>query len=116
MAQVQGKGGTERAMKLSLQLIDHVAVAALRTQVLGPIDTICETVTDSGFSFRVALITNLARKHQASRKVGNPFADPEPELLLPVELPHHRVMLNKFPVMDHHLLVRAVRGAPHLDS
>jgi ATP adenylyltransferase len=80
---------------------------ALKEGALGPIETESERITDDGIEFVVRTISNLVRKEAAS-KPGNddPFAPPhEPALHLGTVPPDHVALLNKFPVIENHLLV-----------
>lgn len=88
-----------------LRVMRDMTKRALEAGVLGPIDTHYESVTDGNVSLRVARITNLERKKKARFRAGNPFLNPEEELLLPMTLPLHHVLLNKFPVMADHALI-----------
>lgn len=63
----------------------------------------------SGLTFRLRVLTGPARKPQ--RGAGDPFAVPEPELWLAEVPPHHRLLLNKYPVLSRHLLLITRRFA-----
>lgn len=100
-----------------LRVVKDVMKRALDCGVLGPIDSVYESVADRGIHLRVARITNLERKKAASKgRSGNPFLDPEPELVVPLNAgPHHRVLLNKFPVFEHHMLIVTTAFEPQTD-
>lgn len=90
-----------------LPRLQQACVRALQEGALGPIDTESERITDHGIDFVVRTIANLARKEVAS-KPGNedPFAPPyEAALHVGSVLPNHVALLNKFPVIENHLLV-----------
>jgi len=70
-----------------------------------PIDTRAETIIDSGVPFTVRVIENLARKERAKTRPGDPFLPPEPELLVAGAAPRHLCVLNKFNVVEEHLLI-----------
>ena len=87
---------------------------ALATGTLKPIPTECEVVSQDGVDFQVRIAPSLkekireAREQQAREATGqdaDPFAVPEPDLYLGSLTPTHYGMLNKFPVLKHHLLI-----------
>lgn len=85
---------------------------ALARGALGPIETRGETVTDGGIAFVVRTVSSLARKASAAGGApgaaadSDPFRPPhEPDLRLGRVRPDHVALLNKFPVLDDHLLV-----------
>jgi sulfate adenylyltransferase (ADP) / ATP adenylyltransferase len=79
---------------------------ALATGALEPWSTREVTVEDEGIAFSVRLVSSLERRREATRRSGNPFLDPDPDLLVVPEWPpDHRLLLNKFPALDHHLLL-----------
>lgn len=89
-------------------------IAATRAQALAggalePVDTSRETVTDGGIAFVLRTVSSLARKQAAAGDAGaarDPFAPPyEPDLCLGDVPPDHVALLNKFPVLEDHLLV-----------
>lgn len=91
-----------------LPRLQRACAEALERGALGPIDTESERITDSGIEFVVRTISNLARKEAASQPGhdGDPFAPPyEPALHLGDVPPDHVALLNKFPVIENHLLV-----------
>lgn len=87
---------------------------ALTSGLLKPIPTECEILSDAGVNFQVRIAPSLkekireAREQQAQEAAGqpaDPFAVPEPDLYLGRVTPSHYGMLNKFPVLEHHLLL-----------
>lgn len=87
---------------------------ALQSGALQPIPTACELVEQGGITFVVRILANLARKAQArqtqKRKAAagqavNPFLPYDPELFVADISPTHVCLLNKFNVVDHHLLI-----------
>lgn len=85
---------------------------ALASGALGPIETRRKTVTDDGLAFVVHTVSSLARKEAAARRAreagadSDPFCPPyEPDLCLGRVPPEHVALLNKFPVLEDHLLV-----------
>lgn len=87
-----------------------VAAQALAAGALQPVDTQYEWVAEGGARFVVRTMTSLARKEraqqrQAARTVNNPFLPPDPALFVADLSPTHRCLLNKFNVIDNHLLI-----------
>ncbi len=87
---------------------------ALATGALKPIPTECEIVPHDGVDFQVRIAPSLkekireAREQQAQEASGqnaDPFAVPDPDLYLGSLTPSHYGMLNKFPILKHHLLI-----------
>lgn len=95
-----------------LDLSEKTIRNALATGALQPIETESTTLTDRGFSFSVRWVSSLALKDRARvdtvtrrRPDFNPFLPPEPALTVSRLGAQHFVVLNKFPVIDHHLLI-----------
>lgn len=85
----------------------HRAVRRARASgALAPIDTHAEAVADQGMIFVIRVVRNLERKHRAAvAKAVDPFAPPyEADLVVGELPPAHVALLNKFPVLDLHLL------------
>ncbi len=88
---------------------------ALRCGALQPIPTECEFVEEGGVNFLVRVLPNLARKQQAKKKQDketansgkefNPFLPYDPDLFVADISDTHVCLLNKFNVIDHHLLI-----------
>lgn len=89
--------------------------AALRSGKLFPIATEQEFVEDGGVRFLVRVVSSLSRKdaerekhNTATRRVqtkSNPFLPYEQELFVSDISDTHIALLNKFNVIDHHLLI-----------
>jgi sulfate adenylyltransferase (ADP) / ATP adenylyltransferase len=64
-------------------------------------------VADGGVNFVVRLATDYAGQaaRQPKGRPGNPFADPEPELFVGEVSPTHIALLNKYHVIESHLLL-----------
>lgn len=81
---------------------------ALAEGALQPMETRLSYVDDGGIRFAVRELANLARKERSSggeRANTDPFAQPDP-LLTVAELPGgYRCLLNKYNVIEHHLLI-----------
>ncbi len=87
---------------------------ALKTGALVPISTSERFVEDSGVRFVVRVLDGLRRKKEAKREQEsavlsgqpvNPFLPPEPDLTVAEVSDTHRALLNKFNVVEHHLLI-----------
>lgn len=95
-----------------LDLSEQTIRNALATGALQPISTESTVLTDGDFSFSVRWVSSLALKDRARvatvserRPDFNPFLPPEPALTVARLGNAHSVLLNKFPVIDHHLLI-----------
>lgn len=93
-----------------LRLIDEVSEHALASGALLPISTASEYVEDNGVRFVVRILSNLVRKDEdrlkrAQQKKGNPFLPYEKDLFVTDLSPTHLALLNKFNVMQRHLLI-----------
>jgi len=85
---------------------------ALDTGALRSIPTDYEFVEDRGVRFLVRVVTNLARKRHAKVESGdsggkqrNPFLPYDPEMYVADATETHVCLLNKFNVVEHHLLI-----------
>ena len=96
------------------QRIQQRTAHALETGALKPIPTECELVPDAGVDFQVRIAPNLSEKIQevreqqereAAGESADPFAAPEPDLLVGNLSATHFGLLNKFPILEHHLLL-----------
>ena len=93
-----------------LRLIDEVSKRAIANGSLLPIRTGSAYIDDNGLRFVVRILSNLARKEEdrlqrAQEKKGNPFLPYEKELFVAYLSPTHIALLNKFNVMERHLLI-----------
>ena len=81
--------------------------AATASGHLQAIRTALDWVEDGGFRFPVRWVDRLARKPRPPRQLAgaNPFLPWEPALEVGPAGPDHVILLNKYPVMDGHLLV-----------
>lgn len=101
-----------RSITHLLERADHVSERALEKGALQPIQTEQSWLDDGGFRFSVRWVSSLAHKDRARvdtvirRQPGfNPFLPPEPDLTVAELGASHRVVLNKFPVIERHLLL-----------
>ena len=87
---------------------------AIRTGALQPIPTEYEFLEDSGIRFFVRILSNLSRKEEARKKQEreslagreiNPFLPYEEDLFVSDISKTHIALLNKFNVVEHHLLI-----------
>ena len=95
-----------------LDLSDQTLRNALATDALQPIATDSTLLIEGELSFSVRWVSSLALKDRARvnrvterRPDFNPFLPPEPALTVAQLGDSHLVVLNKFPVIDHHLLI-----------
>ncbi|WP_188859748.1 DUF4922 domain-containing protein [Marinobacterium nitratireducens] len=86
--------------------------AAIACGALKPIATESLEICEHGIPFVIRVLSSLRDKsqalerlHQAADRHHNPFLTPEPELLVSEVPPAHRCILNKFCVIDRHLLL-----------
>ncbi|MEL7035723.1 MAG: phosphorylase [Cyanobacteria bacterium J06592_8] len=88
---------------------------ALSTGALQSIPTEYQFIEQDGISFFVRIVSNLARKEkakqqqqqksQSSGKPFDPFLPYEEDLFVADFSPTHVCLLNKYNVVDHHLLI-----------
>ena len=90
----------------------RVTDAALQSGALQPIPTETAFVEDGGIRFLVRVVSNLARKDQLHRAAGerpegqfNPFLPYDPAMYVADASDTHVCLLNKFNVVEHHLLI-----------
>ncbi|MDG2384004.1 MAG: DUF4922 domain-containing protein [Pirellulaceae bacterium] len=89
------------------RLVD-VSQQSLLSQHLEPIPTRAEKLADGDVVFNVRVLDNLQRKsiQRRERPEGfNPFLPYDPNLFVANVSEHHVALLNKFNVVDHHLLI-----------
>ncbi|MGP1382661.1 MAG: ATP adenylyltransferase family protein [Thainema sp.] len=80
----------------------------LRCGALQPLETRYEIVEQDNIPFVVYVLKNLQRKAKETEKRDenfDPFLPPDPDLLVTHLSNTHACVLNKFNVVDHHLLV-----------
>jgi ATP adenylyltransferase len=99
------KGGL--ALETLLSLADQVAAAARAAGALVSIPTEIKPLSDQGTEFSVRIVGQLARKATPGVPPlsGNPFLPYETALHVADLPPHHVCLLNKFNVVDRHLIV-----------
>lgn len=90
--------------------VAETTAKALKSGALEPIPTEFEFVEDQGIDFVVRVARNFAKKTKRqpatdSGKLRNPFLPFEPELYVADASATHVCLLNKFNVVDHHLLI-----------
>lgn len=98
-----------------LNQIKKVTQQALTIGALQPIETKYEQVDDFNIPFLVRVITNLARKDEdtqtrklekkAKNQKFNPFLPYDRDLFVSNIFPTHLAVLNKFNVVENHLLI-----------
>ncbi|MBN3815791.1 phosphorylase [Paraburkholderia sp. Se-20369] len=80
-----------------------------------PIETVQSSIEDGGVRFLVRQVSSLARKDKAraARSAGsNPFLPYDPDLFVADVSDTHVALLNKFNVIEHHLLIVTRRFEP----
>jgi ATP adenylyltransferase len=95
--------------------IKETTEQALQCGTLHPIPTEYEYVEEQGIQFFVRILANLTRKEKAKKeqerqsittgKDVNPFLPPERELIVADISDTHLCILNKFNVVEYHLLI-----------
>ncbi len=101
--------------------LTRATAKALESGALRSIPTEYEFVEDAGVRFLVRVVTNLARKRHARVESGgggkqpNPFLPYDPEMYIADASETHVCLLNKFNVVDHHLLI-VTRDFEHQQS
>ena len=92
----------------------HTSERALASGALVPIPTTSAFIDDSGMRFAVRVLDGLRRKAEARKeqdaaeragKNANPFLPPETGLTVGDITDTHLAVLNKFNVVEHHLLI-----------
>jgi sulfate adenylyltransferase (ADP) / ATP adenylyltransferase len=95
--------------------------SALQCGAIQPIPTSFEHVEDAGVRFLVRIVVHLANKPRrgpeppARTGAHNPFLPYDPDLLVAEAGPEHVCLINKFQVVDHHLLI-TTRDFVHQDT
>ena len=91
------------------ELIERCTSRALNSGHLQPIATRHELVREGQVQFLVRIIDNLSRKQSdraaAGKSVRNPFLPYDEALFVADVSPSHVGLLNKYNVVDHHLLI-----------
>lgn len=80
---------------------------ARRRGALQFVPTSMEVIEQGGIAFQVRIVESLARKDTATaaRSNANPFLPCDPDLLVAPISPTHIALLNKFNVVERHLLI-----------
>ena len=105
------------AAVITLAQIDDRTRYARESGALARIETIEEAVEDRGVAFIVRRVSSHARKAvlakpQYAAPIQDPFLPPEPELALGPVGSTHVAVLNKYPVIDRHILIATRDFAP----
>ena len=84
---------------------------ALASGALQSIETESELIEDAGVRFVLRTASNLARKDRALAQQGaeDPLAEPHPDLFVARVSESHVALLNKFNLLDRHLLIVTLR-------
>lgn len=100
--------------------VEARTLAALACGALRPIETEQAEIYDGGVRFLVRVVSSLARKAEDRKRVSagpptNPFLPPEPELTVGWPSQTHVAVLNKFNVLERHLLI-VTRAFEHQET
>ena len=91
------------------RLIESTTRKALERGALVSLPTDLYVVEDSGIPFQIRVADLQERKARAQRspsdEPSNPFLPPDEDLVVTKPGPRHVAVLNKFNVLDHHLLI-----------
>ena len=87
--------------------IESVTADALREGILAPIETRIVRIEESGIRWIVRVVERLAHKPKAvpPGTGRSPWLPPEEALTIGNVGPHHVMVLNKYPVIENHLLL-----------
>jgi ATP adenylyltransferase len=93
---------------------------ALARGALRPIETEQEEIEDGGIRFLVRCVSNLAHKAELrtpgqAANSADPFLPYDPMLFVAHVSRTHSILLNKFPVLEHHLLI-VTRAFEHQET
>jgi ATP adenylyltransferase len=93
------------------EVVDR-AEAALASGAMHSFECVLEFVEDAGVEFVLRIATKFPKGETAAGRAGDapklprdPFAEPEPALVVRDLTPTHRALLNKFSVLREHLLI-----------
>jgi len=105
------KGTDPPSIGFWTEVVDR-ADAALASGAMHSFECALEFVQDAGVEFVLRVATKFpqgetaaGRTDSAPKLPGDPFADPEPALIVRDLTTTHRALLNKFSVLREHLLV-----------
>jgi ATP adenylyltransferase len=89
--------------------VDAISARARASGALVPLATSVELVRGEELAFAVHVLARITRKEEAGatqrREGRNPFLPPDPRLVVAPVGDEHLAVLNKFNVLDRHLLV-----------
>jgi len=94
--------------------VERATRRAIASGAMEPIETEAEQIEDGGIRFTVRRVASLARKRlerrrrdaqAAAGRAANPFRPYEEDLFVTDVSPTHFALLNKFNVLDRHLLI-----------
>ena len=91
---------------LRTSLLERTAHAR-RCGAIRSVPTTLEVIEQNGIAFQVRVVEALAKKEaaKAAPANANPFLPYDPELFVASLSPTHIALLNKFNVVEHHLLI-----------
>jgi ATP adenylyltransferase len=101
------------------QAIRQRTQEATANGALHPCESEVETIDDGGIRFLVRVAAGLSGKDATARPgdqaPANPFLPPDPALVVGQLSPTHLAVLNKFSVVEHHLLL-VTRAFEHQET
>jgi ATP adenylyltransferase len=97
---------------ITLSIVETATERALASGALQPIATESCVIEDGGVEFVVRFVSSLARKAAARAAPQDALGNYERDLFVCDVSPTHYVLLNKFNVLPHHLLVVTRRFEP----
>ena len=109
------QGRLKRRRGALWQEIVQRAARALEQGALQPIATEQRFLEEGGVRFVVRKVSSLALKADDQAKRANPFLPYDPELFVAEASGTHLYLLNKFNVIDHHLLI-VTRAFQHQET
>lgn len=100
--------------------LDHKSRLARGSGALVPIGTDAHLVSDRGFDFIVRVARDLKQKSQEGREAATTGSDPfmppyDPDLYVGDVSPSHIALLNKYNVIDRHLLLITREDRPQTE-
>jgi sulfate adenylyltransferase (ADP) / ATP adenylyltransferase len=86
--------------------VQERARGALETGALLPLETRSKVLPEAGIPFAIQYASTLREKHARDGEASeSPFLPPDPDLTVAEISPTHLAVLNRYPVIHHHLLV-----------
>ena len=103
------------------QISLKVTEQALMSGALLPVETECEEIHEGSLRYQIRILSNLQRKQNiqrlesAANRASNPFLPYDPQLYVTDIGRKHRCLLNKYNVIENHLLIVTKEFEPQAD-